>query len=410
MRISPLSIHPGTASELWTLTARWIFPVAGPPLERGTITIQGEHIVAVESEGRRPPDQDLGNTAILPGLVNAHTHLDLSTARTVPDEDFTAWLRAVVTHRRSQTPQQAQDAVMFGLSECLRFGTTLVGDISADGASWGQVAAAPLRAVVFRELIGLSAERTTEALSAARAWLETTCAAPTCRPGLSPHAPYSVCRGLFAGAGELAREFAVPLAVHLAETPAELELLSRRQGPFVAFLTDLDLWNADLDLAVSPAEIMALCGDDNVKLFVHANYLAAEAPLPPRSAVIYCPRTQAAFGDAPHPFREFLTRGVRVALGTDSLASNPDLDILAEARFLHEHNAYLPGATLLRMATLSGAEALGWDAVTGSLTLGKSADLIVLPLPNEDIPDPHRLVLESALAVRSVMVQGRWVQ
>ena len=139
MPISPLSIHPGTASDDRTLTARWIFPVAGPPLERGTLTIRGEQIVAVEPRGRRTADQDLGNAAILPGLVNAHTHLDLSLARVTPSDDFTAWLRAVVAHRRSQTPKQVQDAVMFGLSECLRFGTTLVGDISADGASWPAV-------------------------------------------------------------------------------------------------------------------------------------------------------------------------------------------------------------------------------------------------------------------------------
>src|SRR5262245_40616144 len=115
------------STEECTLTARWIFPVAGPPLERGTITIQGEYIVAVEPHRRRTADQDLGNAAILPGLVNAHTHLDLSTAPTVPGEDFTAWLRAVIAHRRAQTPPQAREAISLGLSECVRSGATLVG-------------------------------------------------------------------------------------------------------------------------------------------------------------------------------------------------------------------------------------------------------------------------------------------
>src|SRR5439155_6487571 len=98
------------------------------------------------------------------------------------------------------------------------------------------------------------------------------------------------------------------------------------------------------------------------------------------ASVVYCPRTHAAFGHAPHPFREFLARGVRVALGTDGLSSNPDLDILAEARFLHRKHPDLPGATLLRMLTLFGAEALGWAGETGSLEPGKAADLVVLPL------------------------------
>src|ERR1700677_180697 len=111
-----------------TFTARWIFPVAGPPLPRGTITIQGETIAAVEARGRRRPDEDLGNVAILPGLVNAHTHLDLSGMRGLcpPTPDFPAWLRAVVRHRRQRTPDQIQSDVQAGLAECQRYGTTLV--------------------------------------------------------------------------------------------------------------------------------------------------------------------------------------------------------------------------------------------------------------------------------------------
>src|SRR5205085_8085675 len=109
-------------------------------------------------------------------------------------------------------------------------------------------------------------------------------------------------------------------------------------------------------------------------LLIHANYLRTETPIDERATIVYCPRTHAAFGHPPHPFREFLARGVRVALGTDSLASNPDLDLLAEARFVHARHPDVPGATLLRMATLNGAEALSFADVTGSLIPGKSAD------------------------------------
>ena len=117
-------------------------------------------------------------------------------------------------------------------------------------------------------------------------------------------------------------------------------------------------------------------------MFVHGNYLdPADTPFLPSQTVVICPRTHAAFGHAAHPFPHFLQRGVRIALGTDSLASNPDLDILAEARFLRAHYPEVEPAMLLRMLTLSGAEALGFDGVTGSLTAGKSADLVVLPLP-----------------------------
>src|SRR5262249_7966028 len=140
------------------------------------------------------------------------------------------------------------------------------------------------------------------------------------------------------------------------------------------------------------------------------NFLSRSARLPPRASIVYCPRTHAGFGHPPHPFRALVKRGVRMALGTDSLASNPDLDLLAEARFLHRQYPDFPGDVLLRMATLSGAETLGFGDVTGSLTPGKSADLIVLPLLNRDERDPHRLVLDSSSSVRRVMSCGRWVR
>src|SRR5262249_39556734 len=144
-------------------------------------------------------------------------------------------------------------------------------------------------------------------------------------------------------------------------------------------------------------------------LYVHGNFLRPDAPIPRNGSIVYCPRTHAAFGHPTHPFREFLSRGVRVALGTDSLASNPDLDLLAEARFVHRCFPDFPGESLLRMATLSGAEALEWSDETGSLVASKSADLVVLPLPEREATDPHDLLFGSDLAVRAVLYRGSWI-
>src|SRR5207253_600547 len=123
-----------------------IFPVEQPPLERGTVTIQGERILAVERYGCRAPDIDLGNTAVLPGLVNTHTHLDLTGLRnkTRPSQDFTAWLRNVIQHRRSLTAAQARQDAEVGLKDCVAYGTTLVGDISGQGSTRSVLAEAPL--------------------------------------------------------------------------------------------------------------------------------------------------------------------------------------------------------------------------------------------------------------------------
>lgn len=400
-----------SAPEPRTLTARWVFPVAGPPLERGTVTVRGDRIEAVEARGTRTADEDLGNVAIIPGLVNAHTHLDLSGARglippTDPDH-FTDWLRGVIAYRRSRTPEQVQHDIRAGLAECLRFGTTLVGDITADGGSWAALAEAPARAVVFRELIGLSLQRAAQAMAIVSAITQAPPDTTTCRIGLSPHAPYSVRRALFEKVAELARTHHIPVAVHLAESPGELELLRHHAGPFRDFLQDLGIWHPDA-LSEAPEDWITRRLRRAPDIYIHANYLTPTRRIPQNGTVVYCPRTHAAFGHPPHPFREFLARGVRVCLATDSLASNPDLDILAEARFVRSRHLDFPGDRLLRMITLAGAEALGWANECGSLEAGKSADLVAVPLANRDAGDPHELLLGEDVGERRTMFQGKW--
>src|SRR5262249_25337886 len=145
----------------------------GPPLERGIVTIEGDRIAAVDPCGTRRVDVDAGNAALLPGFVNAHTHLDLSGLRgqIPPSGRFTDWLKAITSHRLNVVPAVPETAIRAGLRECLRTGTTLVGDISAQGSSWSILAAAPLRAVVFYEGLGLTEDRAQQAADAASDWL-----------------------------------------------------------------------------------------------------------------------------------------------------------------------------------------------------------------------------------------------
>jgi cytosine/adenosine deaminase-related metal-dependent hydrolase len=388
--------------EQKTVTARWIFPVTQPPAPHGTITIRGDRIVALEAHTTRRADVDLGNVAILPGFVNVHTHLDLTGARgrCSPDPDFSQWLRRVIAFRRSRTPVEVQADIAAGLTECTRFGATLIGDISGAGASWKLLSAASCRAVVFHELLGLSEERAQQSWQAAQEWLQQHPSTDRCSAGLSPHSPYSVHRTLYSVLG--AKPF--PIATHLAETQAERELLLSHSGSFVSFLKELNAWDPS-GLIAEPEEIVPLLPHG---IFVHCNYLDRATAFTPGQSLVICPRTHAAFGHPHHPFPEMLRRGARVAIGTDSLASNPDLDILAEARFLRRQYPEVEPATLLRLLTLSGAEALGFEAVTGSLTVGKSADLVVVPLPDDARTEPHDLVFDSALPVQGVMFRGEW--
>lgn len=388
------------------LSARWVFPATAPPLADGTVTVRGDRVVAVEPAGARRADVHFGNAAIIPGLVNAHTHLDLSATRgdVPPTPDFVGWLRKVIDHRHTRTPELTAGAIRAGLAECLASGTTLVGDIAAGGLSWDALAAAPTWAVCFREVLGLPAGRVAAAWCDIGRWVEDHPDTPTCRAGVSPHAPYSVHKALIEASARL-----WPVCVHLAETPAERELLETRGGPFVPFLRDLGVWDPS-GLAPSLDWVAWKASRAPAALLAHGNYLSPSTSLPANTTVVYCPRTHAAFGHPPHPFRELLGRGMRVALGTDSLASNPDLDLLAEARFVRERHPDVPGEQLLRMATVHGAEALGFADRTGSLEPGKSADLVVVPLPDMDDADPYELLLgpDAPAGPRKTMWHGAW--
>lgn len=403
-------------TEPQTYTARWVFPVAGPPLPDGSITVRGDRIEAVSPAGDRKPDINLGNVALVPGLVNAHTHLDLSGARglippTDPDH-FTDWLHGVIAYRRSQAPEAVQPNIRAGLAECLRAGTTLIGDITVGGMSWNAVSHAPTRAYLFWEVIGLNLERYQSvldeySLKAGMSWFDDTQPAlypgtPLCRWATSPHSPYSANHD--AARGQL---FIGGTAIHLAESPAEIELLAAKAGPFVPFLQELGVWDPTVFTAGLLDFFPTYHRARPPVLFIHCNYLPTDAPLASVHSIVYCPRTHAAFQHPPHPFREFLARGVRVCLGTDSLASNPDLDIFAEAQFLREYYPDFPPEQLLRMVTLSGAEALGWADEVGSLEPGKSADFVALPLPDRDSPDPYELLFASE-GERQTLFRGEW--
>ena len=394
-------------AEPRTYTARWIVPVSTEPLANGTITVDGTTIVAVEPRGTRTPDVDLCNVAIIPGLVNCHTHLDLSGARgKIPPTDpehFTDWLKGVIAYRRSRSPEEVKADIRDGLAECLRYGTTLIGDIASGGASWDALASMKIRSRVFHEIIGLTRERMTANSSLAFQWFHSRPELSLCRPGYSPHAPYSCHRDAFAEPE--------CLCSHIAESPGEMELLGTQRGEFVEFLKGLGAWDAaslyPIDTYLTRSRLSKRF------LLVHANYFPLESSRYLNAflhSIVYCPRTHAAFGHPRHPFREFQARDVRVALGTDSLASNPDLDLLAEARFAHAIRPEVPHEELLRMATLTGAEALGWADETGSLEPGKSADFVALPLANRDAADVHELIFGDDFpnAERRTMFRGEW--
>jgi cytosine/adenosine deaminase-related metal-dependent hydrolase len=412
-------------TTMLTLGARYVFPVEGPPIADGRVSIADGRIVRVGAgDEYTTVDLDLGNVAITPGLVNAHAHLDLGPIEPLGDgdvEDEVAWLARVVAGRRSGKPGDGAEAAVRNVKASVEAGTTLIADTTSGGQSWDAVAASPIRAVVFNELVGLNRLRGMETSGAAFDWLATVRPddldpEPKTRPGLSPHAPYSTAGWLY----HRAAISKLPLSTHLAEMPEELELLRTRGGPLRRFLEDLGAWDEGWEpIGPRPADYIRR-GDLRQAdwIVAHGNYFEPSefwqlrpeaAPGGQRVAVAYCPRTHARFGHAPHPYRSMLDRGIIVALGTDSLASSPSLGILDEMRFLGRRDESASGELLLTMGTLFGAWALRSDQITGSLKAGKSADLAVVALPDRDEPDPFRLLLDSDLPVVATMFRGEVV-
>lgn len=410
-------------SDSFTIAARYVFPVETPPIEDGLVTIEGGRIAWVGPASGRDHDLDLGNAAILPGFVNAHTHLELSEL--IGDdpggvEDQIGWLRRVIAQRRDGSADSLRASVERNLAASLAAGTTLLADTTTAGLSWGPIAEAAVRAVVFTEMLGLTRDRGLETSKSAYDWLATIRPndqiAACARPGLSPHAPYSTAGWLY----QRAAASRVPLSTHLAELPEELELLQSREGRLRRFLEDLGAWDDDWEpIGPRPADYIRRGGLRQADwLIAHGTYFdpndfwqlhPESAPDAQRVAVAYCPRTHARFGHAPHPFREMLHRGVVVCLGTDSLASAPTLSILDEIRYLWRVEPSLSGSLLLTMATLFGAWALRAETVTGSLKPGKSADLALVSVPDRNEPDPHLLLLDSDLPVLATMFEGQFV-
>ncbi|WP_435007503.1 amidohydrolase family protein [Tundrisphaera lichenicola] len=406
-----------------TLAARYVFPVEGTPILDGSLSIADGRIVRVGPALEGPPvDDDLGNVAITPGFVNAHTHLELEPiAPSVGSgpEDEVGWLRRVVEARRTSRPGSGAEAARRNVQASVAAGTTLLADVTTAGQSWEAVAEAPLRGVVFAELIGLNRKRGMETSAQAFDWLakvRTEDPEAKTRPGLSPHAPYSTAGWLY----HRAATSQLPLMTHLAEMPEELELLRERAGPLRAFLEDLGAWDEDWEpIGDRPAAYIRKGELRQADWIVaHANYFDPDefwqlrpeaAPDGQRVAVVYCPRTHARFGHSPHPYRAMLERGIIVALGTDSLASSPTLSVLDEMRFLHRLDESASGQLLLTMATLFGAWALRSEDFTGSMKLGKSADLAVVELPDRHEADPYALLLDSDLPVVATLYQGEFV-
>ncbi len=381
-----------------TLKARWIFPVCAAPARDGVIRIEDNRIVSVEQGRAGQGGQDLGNVAILPGLINAHTHLELSGFGEPlgrPGISLVDWVGMLVGKRHGEE-YDAAEAVRRGLDECVSAGVAAVGDI-VQGTTVPTDQSVAVAA--FLELIGPTEARAAEALEKAIAYVRAGQGRAAQRVGLSPHAPYSVRPELVEGACRLSAEHGIPVAFHLAESRQEMQLLHEGTGPFRELLVRLGSWDPRVQHGGrrSLDFLEMLAGADRA-LVIHGNYLDEEeikfvGERSDRMSVVYCPRTHGWFQHDPYPLESMLAAGVCVALGTDSRASSPDLSVLEEMRTVARRHPSVSGEKIVEMGTIAGAKSLGCEDELGSLEPGKLARLAVVDLPEGKSDDPYELLL-----------------
>jgi cytosine/adenosine deaminase-related metal-dependent hydrolase len=402
------------------LLAKWVAPMDRPMIREGGIVFAEGRIIDV-GDGRelraQHPDEveDAGESIVLPGLVNGHTHLELTnTAR--PDawpNAFVDWVLQLMVSVRQAAGENLQEFIEHGMragvAQCVRFGVTTVGDVTRHAAFSREVlASSGLRAVSFGEVVGMAARREFLPLlleSAQDRRLESD----RLIVGLEPHAPYSLDLSGYRECVEVARKQCLPIATHVAETSDEAEFLRDHAGPFRRLWETMGAWSERVTrLDGGPIRAMQSVGLlDLPAVLAHVNYCDDdELDILARghASVVYCPRTHAYFRHPPHRWREMLARGINVAVGTDSCASSPDLNIVDELRLLHRVAPEVRPMALWEMATVRSARALGQWHRAGSLAATKDADIVVFPVKTDD---PLAEVLETDVLPSHVWAAGQ---
>ena len=384
------------------IAAEYVLPVASEPIAGGAIALEGDRIAAVGKQDEvarifpKAVVEDLGKAAILPGFVNCHSHLEITSMRGALDDvehDFRAWLLKLNDIRCELSNEDIEAAAVIGATEGARAGVTCFGDIGRCGqAGLNALKSVGLRGVLFQETEFSPDDRTAEAdfetleKKFLRLREQST---ELVEIGLSPHSPYTVSRRLFELIAEYAIRENIKLTIHAAESEDERKLLLHGEGFFLRFYERLGLeWKAP---GCSSIEFLSRTGILAARPLLAHCVTLSESDLQiisdSASSVAHCPKSNAKFGHGYAPLEKFMNAGINVGLGSDSVASNNLCDLLEEGRFavLAARNRpgrkrFLTAREILEVATLGGAKALGLGDEVGTLETGKQADITVISL------------------------------
>ena len=387
-------------------SARWLLPIAQPPIRDGWVAVTDGRISGVGA-GRAPRESTKIDGAILPGLVNAHTHLELSWMRdqVPPAPTMPQWVESLMALRRT-VGHEPPAPIIQGITEARAAGTALVGDVTNTLAAFEELASSPMSGFVFRELLGFNVPDAVAAVAAARAQIDALPMNSRVRASVVPHAPYSVSSALLRAIAAASDQ--APISIHLGESAEEVEFLRSGTGAWRQLLTNLGIWSDDWKApATGPVDYIAAHGLLNERLLaVHCVQLTdgelarmADAG----ATVVTCPRSNRWTGAGLPPVERFYASGVRVAVGTDSLSSVEDLNVFEELRMIRELAPAVAASEILASATKHGADALGFSTELGTLEPGKRAEMIAVSVP------PSTIDVEEYLLTGIAPSQIKWV-
>jgi cytosine/adenosine deaminase-related metal-dependent hydrolase len=367
--------------------ARYVVTMNGPPIENGAVATQGGLIVDVGPAERIKAANsgkviDLNESVLMPGLINAHCHLDYTCLRgriPPPDNSFTDWIRAINAEKAKLSTQDYVASIQDGFAEAKRFGTVAMANLTAFPELIAKVQPL-LYTIWFAELIDVRSpegaeqlvDRTLKGLQAAEHF------------GFAPHAPFTASERLYRRCADIAAGIPAPLTTHLAESRDEMAMFRDGAGPLCEFMKGIGRDMSDCGNRTPLARFLEFADSNQPWLIAHLNELtetdfALLAAARPNFSVVHCPRSHRYFGHTPFPYSRLQALGYKISLGTDSLASNEDLNLFAEMREFQRNFPETEPEEIVRMTTINPALALGQSNRLGCLAEKSAAELLAVP-------------------------------